>query len=173
MDLHMFRGVVPFVMVAEERSFRRAATRLGVSAAAVSKAIQALEARFALPLLVRSSREVALTREGELLFARCKEAVAAVAGARESLESTKKLPAGELVVSAPYVTSTLLAPALVLLRSRYPQLDLRVMVTDRLSKLAEESVDIAVRVGPLSGASLVARRLRRTRIVTVAAPAYL
>ena len=173
MDLEMFRGIVPFVAVARERSFRRAAERLGVSAAAVSKAVQVLEERVGLPLFVRGARTVALTREGEQFFARCQEAVAAVDGARESLEPARSVPSGELVLSVPFVASALIAPGLALLRSRYPQLGFRVLVTDRLSKLAEESVDVAVRIGAITETTVVKRRLRRTRMVTVAAPAYL
>lgn len=173
MDLQLFRGVVPFVAVAEEKSFRRAAARLGVSAAAVSKAVKLLEERVGLTLLVRDARAVTLTSEGEVLFDRCREAVAAVGGAREALEPARSVPAGELVVSVPFVASSLLAPGLALLRSRYPRLSFRVMVTDKLTKMAEESVDVAVRVGPLVDSSLVARRLRRTRMVTVASPNYL
>lgn len=173
MDLEMFRGIVPFTAVAEERSFRRAAARLGVSTAAVSKAVKALEERVGLALLSRHGGRVGLTREGDLLYQRSLEAIAAVGGAREALEPARSLPAGELVLSAPFVVSPLLAPGLALLRSRYPQLTFRVHVTDRLSRLAEESVDVAVRVGPVAESSLVARRLRRTRLVTVASPAYL
>ena len=173
MDRDIFRGVVPFVIVAEERSYRRAAARLGISGAAVSKAVQLLEERIGVALLVRNARHATLTQEGAAFFARCQEAVRAVSGARESLDSVRAVPAGKLVVSVPFVASSLLAPALSLLRARYPGLDLRVAVTDRLSKLAEESVDIAVRVGPVREASLVMRRLRTTRLVTVAAPSYL
>jgi len=99
--------------------------------------------------------------------------VRALQGARESVDAARTLPAGELVVSAPFVASPLVAPALALLRARHPRLDFRLLVTDRISKLAEESVDVAVRVGPVQGASLVVRRLRRTRLLTVAAPSYL
>jgi LysR family transcriptional regulator, regulator for bpeEF and oprC len=173
MNLEMFRGLVPFVAVAEARSFRAAAARLGVSAAAVSKAVQQLEKRVGLPLFVRGARTVALTREGEQFFARCREAVVAVDGARESLEPARSLPAGELVISAPFVASTLVAPGLALLRARYPQLAFRLIVTDRRSKLGEEAVDVAVRIGPIAESSVVARRVRRTKLVTVAAPAYL
>lgn len=173
MDLQLFRGVVPFVAVAEERSFRRAAARLGVSPAAVSKAVRVLEERVGLTLLVRDARAVTLTVEGKVLFDRCREAVAAVDGAREAIEPARSVPTGELVVSVPFVASSLLAPGLALLHGRYPRLSFRVMVTDKLTKLAEESVDVAVRVGPLAESSLVARRLRRTRMVTVASPNYL
>jgi LysR family transcriptional regulator for bpeEF and oprC len=173
MQLDLFRGVVPFVAVAEERSFRRAAERLGVSPAAVSKAVKTLEEELGHSLLARNSRAVVLTREGELLFERCRAAVAAVQGVREALEGARRLPEGELVVSVPFIMTQLLASALALLRVRYPRLTFRVLVTDRLSRLNEEAVDVAVRVGTLADSSLVARRIRRTRLLTVASPRYL
>lgn len=172
-ELELFRGVVPFVAVAEELSFRRAATRLGVSTAAVSKAVQTLEEKLGVQLLVRSARAVALTREGEAFFERSRAAVVALRGARDALEPTRRAPEGELVVSLPFVLTELVADALVLLRERYPRLSFKVVVTDQLSKLTEEKVDLAVRVGRLASSSLVARTLRPTRLLTVAAPAYL
>lgn len=173
MNLDLFRGIVPFVAVAEEKSFRKAASRLSVSVAAVSKAVQALEADLGLVLLERNNRVVSLTRQGEVFFERCRSAVASVQGAREALEATKREPQGELVVSAPFVAMSLLPPALALLRSRYARLTFSVRVTDQLSRFAEEAVDVAVRVGPLRDSSLIARRLRGTRLVTVASPSYL
>lgn len=173
MDLDLFRGLVPFVAVAQERSFRRAAARLRVSPAAVSKAVAALEAELGVVLFLRGARAVTLTREGEVLFEQGQVAVAALGGARAALDSARKVPEGELVVSASFVLTTLLGPGLLLLRTRYPRLTFRVVVTDRLSRLTEEAVDVALRVGPLPDSSLVARRLRETRLLTVAAPAYL
>lgn len=174
MQLDLFRGVVPFVVVAEERSFRRAAVRLGISPAAVSKAIQVLEEALEVQLFQRNNRAVSLTRQGEVFFERCRSAVAAVQGAREALEGLLQEPRGELVLSVPHVLTQLLVPGLALLRARYPALSFTVRVTDQLSRLAEESVDVAVRVAPaLEDSSLVARRLRHTRLVTVAAPTYL
>jgi LysR family transcriptional regulator for bpeEF and oprC len=171
--LDLFRGVVPFVAVAEEKSFRKAAARLGVSAAAVSKAIRALEEDLGLSLLERNNRVVALTRQGEVFFERCRTAVASVEGARAAMVASRREPAGEIVLSAPFVVLRLLPPALSLLRSRYSGLSFVVRASDQLSRLAEESVDVAVRVGPLGDSSLVARRIRKTRLLTVASPAYL
>ncbi len=168
----MFRGIVPFVAVGRDLSMKRAAARLGVSAAAVSKAIAELEARVGVVLLTRSARGLLLTREGALFLPRCQDAVAAVEGAAELLVPSDATPRGELRVSVPFVGAGLLAPALALLRTRYPQLAFDLTVTDRISKLEEESVDIAVRIGALKHTSLIARRLRRTELVTVASPAY-
>jgi len=173
MELETFRGVVPFVAVAEEKSFRRAASRLGVSPAAVSKAVQTLEAAVGQPLFQRTTRAVSLTRAGELFFERCQQAVASVKGGRDALAAEHSQPSGQLVVSAPFVVVPLLVPVLALLSSRFPRLSFDVRVTDQLSRFAEESVDVAVRVGTLAESSLVARRLRRTRLLTVASPAYL
>src|SRR5579862_9299105 len=122
MDLDVFRGVVPFVAVVEERSFRRAAAKLGVSAAAVSKAIGVLEKEVGTSLLARGSREVTVTREGALLYESCRPAVTGVTAARALVEGTKREPQGELVVSVPFVVASLVHPALAALRVRHPRL---------------------------------------------------
>lgn len=171
--LELFRGIIPFVAVAEERSFRKAAVRLGVSPAAVSKAVQTLEAAVGVQLFLRGARSVELTGEGRLYFERCQAAVAAVQGAREAIAPAQRVPEGEMVVSLPFVLTGLVARGLSLLRARYPRLTFRVTVTDRLSKLSEESVDVALRIGWLADSSLVSRKLRATQMYTVASPAYL
>lgn len=173
MELETFRGVVPFVAVAEEKSFRKAAARLGVSPAAVSKAVQTLEEVVGQALFQRTTRAVSLTRAGEQFFERCQQAVASVKGGRDALASTHAQPSGQLVVSAPFIVVPLLVPVLALLSSRFPRLTFDVRVTDQLSRFAEESVDVAVRVGTLATSSLVARSLRHTKLLTIASPAYL
>lgn len=173
MELDAFRGVVPFVAVAEEKSFRRAAARLEVSPAAVSKAITALEEDVGHPLFTRTTRSVALTRQGELFFERCQQALVAVRSAREALAAAHDEPSGRLGVSVPFIAVDLLTPALTLLAARFPQLTFDVRVSDQLSRFAEESVDVAVRIGVLAQSTLVARRLRKTRLLTIASPAYL
>ncbi len=173
MDLDLFRGVVPFVVVTEEKSFRKAAVRLGVSPAAVSKAVGALEREMGMTLCVRGPRAVSLTREGELFFESCRPAVTAVMGARAMVEGARREPEGQLVLSVPFVVAELVPPALTVLRARHPRLSFRLVVTDRLTRLGEEPVDVALRVGALSDSALVARRIRDTRLVVVASPGYL
>lgn len=173
MELDLFRGVVPFVAVAEAGSFRGAALRLKVSPAAVSKAVQVLERELGARLFERDSRRVVLTRAGAAFLQRCQPAVAAVTGARAVVDDARREPKGELVLSVPFVLAPLLMPALARLSGRYPALSFTVKVSDALSRLAEESVDVAVRVGALPDSSLVARRLMVTRLVTVASPTYL
>ncbi len=172
-ELDAFRNVVPFVAVAEERSFRRAAARLEVSPAAISKAIQALEAEVGQPLVTRTTRSVGLTRSGEVFFERCQQALHAVRGARELVAASHQEPSGALTLSVPFIAVPLLTPALRLLATRYPSLTFDVRVSDQLSRIAEESIDVAVRIGTLAASSLVAKRLRKTRVLTFASPAWL
>ncbi|MGE0788159.1 MAG: LysR family transcriptional regulator [Sandaracinaceae bacterium] len=173
MDAGLFRGIVPFVAVAEERSFRRAAQRLEVSPAAVSKAIRSLEDELGQTLFTRTTRAVRLTREGELFFERCQQAMACVRGGRDALRAMEAEPSGDLIVSVPHLAVGLLAPALAQLASRFVKLRFDVQVTDQISRFAEEPIDVAVRVGALTDSTLVAKRLRRTRLTTVASPTYL
>lgn len=173
MELDLFRGVVPFVVVAEEKSFRRAAARLGVSPAAVSKAVAALEAAVGQTLFQRTTRSVSLTPAGATFFERCQQAVASVRGARAVLASARSEPSGVLALSVPFIAAPLVVPALGALSSRFPRLRFDVRVSDRVSRLAEEGVDVAIRIGVLPDSRLVAKRLRRTVLHTVASPSYL
>jgi LysR family transcriptional regulator, regulator for bpeEF and oprC len=171
--VELFSGVLPFVRVAEELSFRRAAERLGVSTAAVSKAVGKLEADLGVRLLQRTSRRVTLTREGTLFLERCRGAVAAVTGARELMSASRRQPQGRVTLSAPFILAPLLLPGLAELLARYALLSVRLEFSDRLANLAAGDADVAVRMGALESSSLRARLLRRTRWVTLASPAYL
>jgi DNA-binding transcriptional LysR family regulator len=92
--MDLFAGVLPFVHVAEERSFRKAAARLGVTTAAVSKAVRKLEEDVGARLLERTSRQVALTPEGAEFLERAREAVAQMRAARERWPGTSARPGG-------------------------------------------------------------------------------
>jgi DNA-binding transcriptional LysR family regulator len=168
----LFVGVLPFVRAAEEKSFGRAAASLGVTTAAVSKAVKKLEEDLGVRLLDRSSRVVSLTREGEVFLERCQSAVLSVRGARDAIEGIRSEPRGTVRVTIPFILAPIAVAALPRIASQYPRLSFRFDVTDRVAKISGESYDVAVRMGELEDSTLVARLLRRTRWVTVAAPAY-
>ncbi len=168
----LFSGVLPFFHVAQEKSFRRAGERLGVTSAAVSKAVLRLEEDLGVKLLVRTSRSVTLTPEGALFAARCGEAIASLRAGRELLLEAQRQPTGEVKVTVPFILGRLVAKNLTPLAVRYPRLAFRVTTTDRLVSLVDESVDVAVRIGTLDDSSLIARPLRGSRWVTVASPGY-
>ncbi|HNN93442.1 MAG TPA: LysR family transcriptional regulator [Pseudomonadota bacterium] len=169
----LFRGVVPFVTVAQELSYRRAASRLGVSAAALSKAVKGLEDELGVVLLQRSSRAVSLTPEGESFFLRCREAIQAISEARQDAQQARSAPQGQVVISASFIVTSLVVRALQPLAQKYSRLSFRLHSTDRMARFAEEGVDLAVRVGEPQDADLRVRKLCQTRWVIVASPAYL
>lgn len=169
----LFSGVVPFVYTAEERSFRRAAERLGVTSAAISKAVLKLEDDLGVRLLARTSRSVELTPEGERYLVRCREAITSMEAGRRSMTESRALPRGEVHLSMPFILGRLLVPALPAAAARYPSLVFRISMTDRFVPLIAERVDVALRIGGQEPSSLVSKLLRRTRWITVASPSYL
>jgi DNA-binding transcriptional LysR family regulator len=168
----LFAGVVPFYHAAQERSFRRAAERLGVTPAAVSKAVLKLEDSLGVKLLARTSRTVSLTPEGAVFLERCRDAIASLSSGREQLTAARKLPRGEVHLTLPFILAQLVVPHLAGLSARYPELSFRLTLTDRLLPLVEDNIDAAVRIGAPADSSLVSHRLRGSRWVTVASPAF-
>jgi LysR family transcriptional regulator for bpeEF and oprC len=169
----LFAGVLPFVRTAEERSFGRAAASLGITTAAVSKAVRKLEDELGAKLLDRSSRNVSLTPEGEVFLERCRQAVLGVQGAREAVQGARREPQGELSVTMPFILAPFVITNLPRLGAQYPRLSFRLHMTDRIARLGDESYDVAVRIGPLPDSTLISRLLRKTRWVTVGSPSYL
>lgn len=169
-----FHGVLQLIATADARSFHAAARQLGVTPSAISKAIAKLEAELGVRLLRRTSRSVSTTPEGEAFLERCREALGQMLAAREVASETQRAPRGRLRLSLPLALGRLLVmPALSQLLSRHPLLSLEITLTDRFVRLAEEGIDLAVRIGTVKQAALVRRPLRAVRWVTVGAPDYL
>jgi DNA-binding transcriptional LysR family regulator len=166
-------GVIPFVQVAELASFRKAAERLGVTPAAISKAIARLEEELGARLFYRTSRRVSLTEDGQLYYERCREAVAQLTLGRESLARRERAPRGVLTLTTSPILGALVIPALARFSARHPNVSLKLTLSDHTSHMADEGIDVAIRIGGLEDSSLVAKKLFATRWVTVAAPAYL
>lgn len=166
-------GLVPFLEVAQQKSFRRAAERLGVTTAAVSRAVARLESELGVPLLVRSSRRVALTADGAIYFERAGSAMRELAAAGELVMKSRDVAEGVLRVTLSPVLGRLIVPRVGDLLERHPKLQVELSVTDRMLSFAREEVDVAVRIGALPDSSLVSRPLGRPNWVTVGSPAYL
>ncbi|MCA9696758.1 MAG: LysR family transcriptional regulator [Myxococcales bacterium] len=168
-----FVGILPFVHVAETRSFKAAAERLGVTSAAVSKAVAKLEEELGVRLFDRTTRRVEPTEEGELFLGHCREALGLVVGGRERLAQAQAVAAGDLTVALPFIMGRRLIAVLPTFTARYPELRLHLRLSDRFSRLVDEHIDVAIRLGQLADSSVIARKLADTRWVTVASPAYL
>jgi DNA-binding transcriptional LysR family regulator len=123
-----------FLAVAEERSFTRAAKRLGVSTSALSHAIKGLEERFGVRLLARTTRSVAPTQAGEQLLARLQPALGDIQGALEVIAGLRDRPTGRVrLVISPLAAQTVLAPKLGRFARDFPDVLLEVTSSgDRL-----------------------------------------
>jgi DNA-binding transcriptional LysR family regulator len=166
-------GLPAFVHVAEQRSFRAAARILGITPPAVSKAISRLEERLGARLLYRTSRLVSLTPEGQVYLRHCREALDRLQAAEDELTREAQVARGTATLSMSLVLGRPLVAQVHRLLARHPRISLALSLTDREVNLAEEEIDVAVRIGPLVDSALVARKLRTPRWTTAAAPSYL
>ena len=162
-----------FVAVAGRRSFVGAARSLGRSPQTVTRAVAALEARLGTRLLHRTTRSVSLTGEGERQIERARRALAEIDLLESGVDAAPSL-AGKLSVTAPVLFGELhVLPVVTELLGKYPALEVRLLLLDRVVSLAEEGIDVAVRIGHLPDSSLKALTVGQVRWVLCASPAYL
>ena len=163
-----------FIAVADCRSFVEAARAMRISAAAASRAIAALEAELRVPLLRRTTRAVSLTQEGAIYLERARTALAELDAAALDLSGENAEPQGSLIISAPVVFGRMhILPVVNALLTAHRGLDARLVLTDRVVRLVDEGIDVAVRIADLADSALHAVRLGEVRRVLVASPAYL
>ena len=171
-----FAGIEVFAAVAEAGSFTAAATRLSLTSSAVGKAIARLEERLEVRLFHRTTRSLVLTDEGAAFHETCKRLLAELDEARAVLARRRTTPSGKLRIDLPvYFGRLQVMPLLRELLARHPALEVHASFTDRIIDLAEEGVDIAVRIGA-SGTTpplLAGTELGTERLIFCAAPAYL
>lgn len=161
-----------FGAVAALGSFSGAARRLGRSPQAVTRAVAALERRLGTRLLHRTTRAVALSDDGARYLERSKRALAELDALEAPLDATAALR-GTLAITAPVVFGELhVLPVVEAFLARHPEVDARVRLTDRVVALADEAIDVAVRIGALPDSALRARVVGRVRGVVVGSPAY-
>lgn len=171
-DINRSGELEVFVRVIETGGFSAAARSLELSPSAVSKLVSRLEQRLGTRLLQRSTRQLQLTPEGCAFYERGLRVLADLDEA-ECCASAHAEPRGRLRVNAnvPFGHHFLL-PLLPGFLAAHPQVGVDVVLTDEVIDLLEQRTDVAVRAGPLKSSSLVARRLGATRMMIVAAPAY-
>jgi len=167
------RTLRTFVSVAEHRSFAEAGRRLGLSPTTVTRTIAALEASLGVQLLRRTTRTVRLTDEGSTFLDRCRLGLAEIDQAFDTVRSAST-PQGTLTVTAPVMFGRLyILPIVVELIDLYPKLHVRLLLLDRVVRMVEEGVDIAVRIADLPDSALHMMRIGEVRRTLSASPAYL
>lgn len=163
-----------FAATADAGSFSAASRRLGVPLPTVSRKVAELEAHLNTRLLIRSTRKLALTDAGVTYLAACRQILERVGEAEALAAGEFTTPRGELVVTAPIVFGRLhLLPIVNAFLAAQPQITVRLTLADRNLQLADEHIDVALRVGPLEDSRLVAVRVGSVRRVVCASPAYL
>jgi DNA-binding transcriptional LysR family regulator len=169
-----FAAMATFVRVVDAGSLSAAARSIPSSLTSVSRQISALEEYFGTALLVRTTRRLALTDDGRLLYERAKSILAELKETEATLSRGRHQPSGRLRVSAPTLIGRLLiAPLLAEFLHRYPSLAVELLLIDRAVDMVEEDIQLALRVGHLSDSQLVARKLGDLRMIVCASPIYL
>lgn len=167
-DLAVFR------VVAMERSFTRAAKRLGVTQSALSQTLKRLEAELGIRLLDRTTRSVAPTAAGERLLAKLDPALCGIETELGALRDLRASPAGRVRVTAGrHAADTVLAPALASLLSAHPDIEIEVSVDDGYVDIVAGRFDAGLRMGERLEADMIAMRVGPPlRMAVVAAPSY-
>ena len=168
-DLHAF------LAVARERSFTRAAARLGLSPSALSHAIRGLEERLGLRLLTRTTRSVAPTEAGERLLGTLGPAFDAIDLTLAALTALRETPAGTIRITAgEHAAETLLWPVLERLLPGYPDIKVEIDVDNSLTDIVAGRYDAGIRLGEQVAQDMVAVRIGPDlRMAVVGTPAYL
>ena len=163
------------VAVLEQKSFTKAAKRLGLSPPRVSEMVRVLEERLGVRLVERTTRSVAATPAGERLLARLRPVLDDYQEALESINDFRDKPAGTLRLTvAPPAADFVLAPAMSRFLSLYPEISLDISVDSALTDIVAGRYDAGIRSGDRLERDMIAARVSDTMpMVVAAAPAYL
>ena len=163
-----------FVSVARAGGFSAASRELGIPLATISRRVAELESALGVRLLHRSTRQVVVTEAGQTFFAACQRALDDLRDAEDAVTSEYRTPRGDLTLTAPLAFGRLhLQPVALEFLAAYPQINLRMQLIDRVVNIADEHIDLALRIAHLPDSSLTARALGSIRVVVCASPAYL
>jgi DNA-binding transcriptional LysR family regulator len=162
-----------FCSVVENDSLAGASRTLNVSPSVVSKQLSGLEDRLGVRLLNRTTRRVSLTEVGSAYYERCKRILADVDEAEIAVSQAHSAPRGLLKVTAPTTFAHRhVAPHQPEFLDRYPEVEVQLLVNDRVVDLVDEGIDLAIRIAQLKDSSLIARKLAVNHRMIVASPDY-
>lgn len=169
-----FDAMSVLLAVVDAGTLSAASRQLGMPLTTVSRKISDLEAHLKARLLVRSGRQMALTDAGRSYVAACRRILEEVDEVERAAAGEYSAPKGNLVITAPIVFGRLhVLPIITDFLKSQPEITVRLALADRFVNLAEEHIDVALRIGELADSSLVATRVGAIRRVVCASPAYL
>jgi DNA-binding transcriptional LysR family regulator len=174
----MYRGnlndLVAFLAVAQERSFTKAAAKLGVSQSALSHTIRGLEEQLGVRLLTRTTRSVSPTEAGQRLLGALAPRFEEIEAEIEALNELREKPVGTIRISATdYAIETILWPKLTKFLRRYPDVQVELITDYGLTDIVAERYDAGVRIGEQVAKDMIAVRIGPDiRLAVVGAPSY-
>ncbi|BAM86566.1 GstR protein [Bradyrhizobium oligotrophicum S58] len=172
--MDQFAALETFVRVVEAGSLSAAARSLPSSLTSVSRQISELEQHYGTQLLLRTTRRLALTEDGRVLYERAKSILAEFKEIEAALSRRDRQPSGRLRVSVPSLIGRLLiAPLLDEFLQRFPSLSVDLLLVDRPVDMVEEDIHLSLRVGHLVDSQLVARKIANLQMIVCASLAYL
>ena len=174
MDRGDLANLTAFVAVADQRSFRAAASRLGVTASALSHSMRLLEERLGVRLLHRTTRSVSVTDAGLRLLERLRPAIDQISGALEDLNQERQRPSGRLRIYAiPLAAEAVIAPIWGRFLSTYPEVHLELAVGEATIDIVAKGFDAGMGPHDRAPADMIAVRVTGPmKIAVVGAPAY-
>jgi len=166
--------LLAFLAVARERSFTKAAAKLGVSQSALSHTIRGLEARLGLRLLTRTTRSVSPTQAGERLLQTVGHRFEEIEAELEALSELRDKPAGTIRITATdYAADTILLPKLAKFLPEYPDIKVEIIIDYGLTDIVAQRYDAGVRAGEQVAKDMIAVRIGPDiRMAVVGAPSY-
>ena len=166
--------LLAFLIVARERSFTKAAAKLGVSQSALSHTVRALEARLGVRLLARTTRSVSPTEAGERLLQKVGPRFDEIEAELAALGELREKPAGSFRITATdYAADAILLPKLAKLLRHYPDIKVEIVIDYGLADIVAQRYDAGVRHGEQVAKDMIAVRIGpQMRMAVVGSPAY-
>ena len=173
-SLESLSGLTAFVTAVDTGGFAPAGRTLGLSASAVGKAVARLETRLGVRLLIRTTRHLSMTYEGEELYVRATRLIDDLREIETMLGDQVQAPVGRVRVSLPAALGRMVVlPRLAQFGEDHTGIELDIGLDDRKVDLVEGGFDLAVRTGSLDSSGLIATKLSEHRFILCAAPSYL
>jgi DNA-binding transcriptional LysR family regulator len=169
-----FNELLWFLAVAEERSFTRAASKLGIAQSTLSHAMKQLEARMGLRLLHRTTRSVATTEAGERLKQSMAPRISEIEAEIDAVMAYRDKPAGTVRITlSDHAFETVVWPKLSPVLKEFPDIKLELSIDDSFRNIVEDGFDAGVRLGESLEKDMIAVRIGPDwRLVAVSSPAY-
>lgn len=170
----MIKRLQYFNTVAETKSISEASRIFDVQPSSISRQLAALEYDLGVRLINRNSRSVSLTEAGNQFYNYSKQIIADLDEAKRVVHDLQTTPKGILNISATVgFGEAVIIPLIPKFKAKYPEISLKIELTERIVDLVEENVDVAIRSGNLSDSSMIAKKLSTNDFVLCASPAYM